>query len=116
MTRYTAADTSDETTERYEYDKNRRLTKSYDGRSNATTVSFDGFDRATKVTDAASHYRETAFDVNGNVVTQQAFNSGTTKLTERMMVYDKDNRLTNTKDMSLKKNNRCSRSGAGNYT
>jgi len=85
-----------------EYDQNHRLTKMQDGKGNATTLAYDGFDRTTKMTDPGSHYATTTFDKNSNAVTRQRYNSGNTKLIESRASYDGDNRVTSTAQWAKK--------------
>ena len=59
---------------------------------NQTTYVYDGFDRTTKVTDAAGHYRTTEYDANSNVLNSKAFDVFDTLLAHGKTTYDEINR------------------------
>ena len=86
--------------EYFAYDKNRRMTTSTDGLTNATTLAYDQFDRLTRVTDPAGHYRQTVFDKNGNVITREARSSGDTLYVQTAFDFDDDNLLTRSLEMA----------------
>ena len=102
VTRTSAFGTADAKDVIFAYDKNHRMTVSKDGLLNTTTVFYDQFDRATKVTDPLGHYRTTTLDKNGNTIAVQAFTSGNTKLTETTFAYDDDNLLTKKEEWALR--------------
>ncbi|MCC6575150.1 MAG: hypothetical protein IT462_15345, partial [Planctomycetes bacterium] len=56
-----------------DYDANGNLAVSRDALGNATAYTYDGFDRTTRVTDAAGHYRTSAYDANSNVTESGAY-------------------------------------------
>ncbi len=51
-----------------------------------------GFDRTTKVTDAAGHYRESDYDANSNVTESRAYDSLGVLLAKSQTTFDEVNR------------------------
>ena len=88
-----------ESDEEFFYDTNGNLVTLRDARNNDTTVTYDLFDRRTKVTDALSHYVELTLDKAGQVTEEARKNSSNTTLARRTYYYDERGRLWKTSDL-----------------
>ena len=66
---------SNEITTQWQFDKNSRLTKAIDARSNETTFEYDALDRTTREVYADSGAVLYYYDVNSNILTRQDQNT-----------------------------------------
>ena len=83
------------------YDANGNVVTSVDARGyTSATYVYDGFDRATIVTDAAGHYRESDYDVHGNVTESRAFNSSNVLLSKSRSFFDELDRAWKSERMA----------------
>ncbi|MCB9892811.1 MAG: RHS repeat protein, partial [Planctomycetes bacterium] len=90
--RIAGAESDVEGTYQTDYDANGNVSSSFDALGNETTYTYDGFDRTTQVTDAAGHYRTSAYDANSNVTTSSAYDVFDTLLAQSTTTYDEINR------------------------
>jgi RHS repeat-associated protein len=73
FTKTRGAGNSGASTATYDYDQNRNLTETVDGRSLVTLYDYDGFDRRTKITDAVGGQMISFYDPANNVVSTSSF-------------------------------------------
>lgn len=98
--RVSGADSDVAATYTTNYDANGNVFTSVDARGYTTTYVYDGFDRTTKVTDPAGHYRETDYDLNSNVTETRAKNVGNVLLAQTQFTYDEIDRTTQVKRLA----------------
>ncbi len=83
---------------RFEYDGNGNKIKQIDARSNATSMTYDDFDRVLTTTEPLSKLTTLTRDANGNVLTQTRTRGGVYGNQVRSMAYDSLNRVTSSTD------------------
>ena len=71
IVRVEEVDGSDTFLTRYEYDVSDQLTRITDHHGNASTVSYDGLGRRTRITDPDIGFRDFTYDANGNVLSER---------------------------------------------
>ncbi|MCC6149493.1 MAG: hypothetical protein IT461_04515, partial [Planctomycetes bacterium] len=98
--RVSGADSDVAATYTTNYDANGNVFTSVDARGYTTTYVYDGFDRTTRVTDPAGHYRETDYDLNSNVTETRAKNVGNVLLAQTQFTYDEIDRTTQVKRLA----------------
>ncbi len=76
-----------------DYDANGNRSKTINGEGDATNFTYDLFDRATKRTNALSHYVSWTYDKNGNVLTAAAYNASNVLQAKTTNHFDEVNRL-----------------------
>ncbi len=87
---YGAAEAS---TIQVDYDANGNRSKTINGEGDATNFTYDLFDRATKRTNALSHYVSWTYDKNGNVLTAAAYNASNVLQAKTTNHFDEVNRI-----------------------
>jgi RHS repeat-associated protein len=81
-----------------EYNKNWQIIKQIDPKWNTTTINYDIFNRPIETIDPKNNKTETTYDKNNNITQKQIIqNNG--KTTTTIYIYDKDNRLTSSKQI-----------------
>ena len=88
-----APGTGDASTIQIDYDENGNVSKHTDALGNASTYTYDLYDRATQLTNALGHYVSRTYDKNGNALTVSAYDSGTTLQAKTSFSYDEVDRL-----------------------
>ncbi len=81
------------------YDENGNVIEAEDGRNNATTYTYDLFDRRTRETNALGHYTEWVLDENGNATTIRRLDVSNNILQRRDQYFDERGRLWRTSDL-----------------
>ncbi|MCC6575131.1 MAG: DUF4347 domain-containing protein, partial [Planctomycetes bacterium] len=84
-----------------DYDSNGNLAFFRDALGNATDYDYDGFDRNTRVTDAASHYRTSIYDANSNVTESNAYSSANALLAQSATSFDEIDRPFESRRLAL---------------